>query len=71
MPDYTPEQELALAAVEVITSLSEANYRSLRKPARHTDPRVHLERMVKLVDAVEALYPGWLDRIYADRKARR
>jgi hypothetical protein len=68
--ERTPEQDLALAAVNVITSLSEANYRSLRNPRRHTDPKVHLERMVKLVDAVEALYPGWLDRIYADRKAR-
>jgi hypothetical protein len=68
--ERTPEQDLALAAVNVITSLSEANYRSLRNPRRHTDPKVHLERMVKLVDAVEALYPGWLDRIYADRNAR-
>jgi hypothetical protein len=31
MPDITPEQELALAAVNVITSLSEANYRSTRR----------------------------------------
>lgn len=68
MADRTPEQELALAAASVITSLSEANYRSLRNPRRHTDPKVHLERMVALVDAVEALYPGWLDRIYAKRK---
>lgn len=60
----SPEDALMIAALDVIGSLSEANYRGLRKPNRITRPTVRIDAMIALADAVEAIRPGVVDRMY-------
>lgn len=63
----TPERLLAAKAIDVLTSLSDKSLRDLRRPAG--DPRgegersyIPRRRLRKLAEALDAAYPGALDR---------
>jgi hypothetical protein len=60
----TPEENLLLAALNVISSMSPAAYRTLRQPSRQEYPRVVRQYMIELVDAVDAVRPGTVDRMF-------
>lgn len=61
---HQPEvRAMVLAALDVFTSISENNFKGLRRPGgsnRLISPRA----LVKLADALEELQPGALERLY-------
>lgn len=72
MTNLTPEQRLAMAAADVLVSLSAANLRSIRDAATDSlsltgsGSVVRRGRLRDLADALDAARPGFLDAVLAE-----
>jgi hypothetical protein len=65
--ERTPQEELEVAAVRVVTALSERNLKN-GDTYTVTVPR---SRIQDLHAALETLYPGWVERIYRRKEQER
>lgn len=66
--ERTPLDELEWSAALVVTSLSQRNLKNTGGTYTVTVPRHKIER---LHAALEAMYPGWTERIYEIKRQER
>lgn len=67
-PEKTPQDRLDDAAALVVTSLSQRNLKAHNSTYTVTVPRHRIEA---LHQALEELYPGWVERIYQGMKDQK
>lgn len=65
MADLTPEKLIVARALDVLTSLSPEGFKRLRAGKYQTyDAKVPAFRLKALAEAIEAVYPGVIDKTY-------
>lgn len=68
MTEKTPQDRLDDAAALVVTSLSQRNLKDHNSTYTVTVPRHRIEA---LYEALEAMYPGWIERIYETMREQK